>query len=493
MKDLKRKTVSGVIWSLFGRFGQQVTSLAVLFVLARLLAPESFGLFALAGVFTRLMMLLISSGLTSAIVQREELEDLHLDTAFWINFVLAIVLMALLISGSGFIAEFFGEPLLSPVVKWLSLTVLLGGLTQVQTQILTRHMSFDSLSKRLLIAAPISGVIGVAAALAGLGVWSLVIRDLSFQLVMLIVLWRVSSWRPGLGVSLSHARELFSFGASQMGSNVVTFLRTQGVVLIVGSLLGSTALGFYHLASRLYTILISTVSNSVGRVAWSLFSRLQSRFPELKQAFFSVIRFSTILSWPLFLGLLVISSVLMPVAFGESWRPSVPVLQALSILALLQSITIPMSSLFVALGKPELRLQLVSLETVFGLAGSLLAVRFGVGAVAWALVVGAVVVTPIYFRNVRSMIGLNFKDYLGRIWPAATAALIMSSCVYGAVIYLSAVYSPEVTLVACVVLGGLVYALVLLFLDRSVIADIRKLTTLLKPAREPANADGSKQ
>jgi hypothetical protein len=128
-------------------------------------------------------------------------------------------------------------------------------------------MSFASLSKRLLFAAPISGIIGVSAAFSGLGVWSLVIRDLSFQLVMLIALWRVSSWRPGLGVSLSHAKELFSFGVSEMGSNIVGFLRTQGVVLIIGSVLGSTALGFYHLASRLYTILITSVAVSrPGRV-----------------------------------------------------------------------------------------------------------------------------------------------------------------------------------------------------------------------------------
>jgi len=490
--DLQRKTVSGVVWLLFARFGQQLTSLAVLFVLARLLAPESFGLFALAGVFTRLAMLLISSGLTSAIVQREALEELHLDTAFWINFLLAIILMVLLISSSGFIAEYFGEPLLSPVVKWLSVTILLGGLSQVQTQILSRHMSFDSLSKRLLIAAPISGIIGVTAAFSGFGVWSLVIRDLSFQLVMLVVLWRVSPWRPGLGVSLSHARELFSFGVSQMGSNVVRFLRTQGIVLVIGSLLGSTALGYYHLASRLYTVLFDTVSQSITRVAWSLFSRLQSRLPELKQALFSVIRFSTILSWPLFLGLCVTSTVLIPVAFGEAWRPSVPVLQALSIAALLQSMISPLSSLFLALGKPELRLQLWSLETVIGLTGSLLAVRWGVGAVAWALVVGAAVVVPLFFRHARKLIGLDFKVYLAGVWPAATAALVMASCVYVAVIYLSEIVSPLVTLVACLALGGLVYALVLFSLDRSVIADIRKLATLLKPAHEPAVADGSK-
>jgi PST family polysaccharide transporter len=438
------------------------------------------------------MMLLISSGLTSAIVQREELEDLHLDTAFWINFLLAIILMVLLISSSGLIADLFGEPLLRPVISWLSLTVLFGGLTQVQTQILTRHMSFASLSKRLLFAAPISGIIGVSAAFSGLGVWSLVIRDLSFQLVMLIVLWRVSSWRPGLRVSLSHARELFSFGVSQMGSNIVGFLRTQGIVLIIGSLLGSAVLGYYHLASRLYTLLIETVTQSVGRVAWSLFSRLQSRLPELKQAFYSVIRFSAILSWPLFLGLCITSAVLMPVVFGESWRPSVPVLQALSILALLQSITIPMSSLFVALGKPALRLQLLTIETVLGLTVSLLAVRWGIGAVAWALVAGAAVVIPIFFRHARNMIGLNFKLYLGEIWPAATAALVMMGCVYGALIYLAEGFSPEVTLLTCLALGGLVYASALFFLDRSVIGDIRGLMILLKPAGEPTVHDDSK-
>jgi PST family polysaccharide transporter len=489
MKDLKRKTVSGVIWSLFARFGQQLISLAVLFVLARLLAPESFGLFALAGAFTRLSMLLISSGLTSAIVQKEELEGLHLDTAFWINFLLAAVLMVLLISFSGLIADSFAEPLLGPIIGWMSLTILLGGMTQVQTQILTRNMSFASLSKRLLFAAPISGVIGVSAALSGLGVWSLVIRDLSFQFVMLIVLWRVNPWRPKFRVSLSHAWELLSFGASQMGSNVVEFLRTQGVVLIIGSLLGSKVLGYYHLASRLQTLLINTLSQSVGRVSWSLFSRLQSRQRELKRAYLKIVRFSTILSWPLFLGLCVIASMLMPVAFGESWGPSVPVLQALSILAFFKSATIPMSALFVALGKPGLRLTLLAFETVLGLGGSLLVVRWGVGAVAWALVASAVVITPLYLRNAHRMMGLQQVGYLRQIWPTATAALIMMSSIYGTSVYLLGVLSEEVTLFVSVALGVILYSLIMLLLDRSVIGDVRELVALMKPARYAGVAD----
>jgi PST family polysaccharide transporter len=489
MKDLKRKTISGVIWSLFARFGQQVTSLAVLFVLARLVAPESFGIFALAGVFTRLSMLLISSGLTSAIVQREELEDRHLDTAFWINSILGIALTGVLIGFSGVIASMFDEPSLAPVIKWMSLTVLFGALTQVQTQILTRKMSFDSLSKRLLIAAPISGIIGISTAISGLGIWSLVIRDLSFQLVMLAVLWRVSSWRPGFDFSLRHARELFSFGASQMGSNFVGFLRMQGVVLIIGSFLGSTVLGYYHLASRLYLLLVQTVAQSVGRVSWSLFSRLQSRMSELRQSYISVARYSSILTWPLFLGLFAIASVLIPVAFGETWRPSIPVLQALSIVALLQSVYIPMSSVLVALGRPALRLRLLAVETVLGLAGSLLVVKWGIGFVAWALVAGAALVISKYAHNVQMLTGVKPGLYLRQIWPAATAALIMSGCVLVAVNRLSGAMPQHMVLLSCIVLGALVYTLALIALDRSVISDAGKIAGILKPSREPAEAE----
>jgi PST family polysaccharide transporter len=375
----------------------------------------------------------------------------------------------------------------------MSPTILLGGLTQVQTQILTRHMAFDSLSKKLLFAAPISGIIGVWAAISGLGVWSLVIRDLSFQLVMLIMLWRVSSWRPGLGLSLRHAKELLFFGASQMGSNVTEFLRTQGIVLIIGSALGSTVLGYYHLASRLYTLLINTVSQSVGRVSWALFSRLQSRLRELKRAFLSVIRFSAVLSWPLFLGLCVISSVLMPVAFGSSWRPSVPVLQALSILALFQSITIPMSSLFIAMGKPWLRLQILVVETVLGLAGALLVVRWGIGAVGWTLAAAAALAIPLCFRNAYRMIDIDFNGYFGQIWPIAVAALVMMGCVHGAVNYLSELVAPSVVLLAGIALGGIVYISVLLLLDRSMFADIREISGHLRPARKPAVHNASKR
>src|SRR5688572_7347173 len=176
--SLRQKAAKGIFWSVIQKWGRAAISILTFVVLSRLLAPEAFGLVALATVFTVFMELFLDQGFGAAIVQRSELEPEHLDTAFWINIVTGILMTIGLIAASGFIASIFEEPRLAPVLRWLSIIFILSSLSSTQISILQRKLAFKSLATRSLVATAVGGVVGMTMAFAGFGVWSLVGQDL---------------------------------------------------------------------------------------------------------------------------------------------------------------------------------------------------------------------------------------------------------------------------------------------------------------------------
>src|SRR5688500_2414099 len=243
--SLRQRAAKGIFWSVIQKWGRAAISILTFVVLSRLLAPEAFGLVALATVFTVFIELFLDQGFGAAIVQRAELEPEHLDTAFWINILTGILLTVGLIAASGLVAATFDEPRLAPILKWLSFSFILSSLTSTQVSILQRKLAFTNLAARSLIATVVGGVVGISMAFAGFGVWSLVGQDLASGVAGVIVLWHASDWRPGFKVSMRHYKDLFSFGVSIVGNHALTVLLRRSDDLLTGFFLGPVLLVFY--------------------------------------------------------------------------------------------------------------------------------------------------------------------------------------------------------------------------------------------------------
>src|SRR3990172_10158551 len=183
-------TVRGLFWSGLQRTGGQAIGLATFIVLSRLVPPTDFGILALANVYLLVVLLFVEQGVNQAVIQRHSLSPEHLDAAFSVSLALAILLMLLTIALAGSLAQVFHEPTLEPVLRWLSLTVLLSGLRATQTAILHRQLRFRELAVRSTVAEGIGGVVGIGMALAGMGVWSLVGQAVARGLAGGVVLWR---------------------------------------------------------------------------------------------------------------------------------------------------------------------------------------------------------------------------------------------------------------------------------------------------------------
>ena len=477
--NLRQKVANGVVWSAIQRWGREIISFLILVVLSRLLDPEAFGLVALALVFTAFAQIFLDQGFSAAIVQRANLERGHLDTAFWISVLTGTLLTAVGIAASGWVAAFFQEPRLGPVLSWLSISFIFSALSSTQIAILQRAFAFKSLAARSMTAKTVGGIVGVSLAFNGFGVWSLVAQRLAAGLAGVIILWRSSAWRPGFNVSIKHFTELFTFGASILGTNIFQVFVRRSNDCLIGYFLGTTLLGYYTIGYRFLLVITRLVTGVTNAVAFPAFSRLQHNPQRMRRAFYSVTQYTSLLAFPVFLGLAVLAPQLIPAVFGDKWAPSIPVMQVLALMGILQTVLVFNGSVMKASGKPSWQLGITLLNALGSVIGFFLAVRWGIVAVAYSFVIVGYLLAPISCVAVRRQIHIDFRTYLGHFVAPLAASLIMVAAI--AAVKLSIEHhalNPYMQLSIYFMAGVLTYLTVIVLTARSLSREVLDLVRL---------------
>ena len=461
--NLRQKIVKGVIWSVIQSWGSRVVSLIVFFLLARLLEPEIFGVVALAGVFVAFMDVFIDQGFSTAIIQRHQLEVGHLDTAFWINVTIGLILTVFGITAAGSVANFFGQPQLASIIEWLSTGFFLNAFSSVQDAILQRKFAFKALAVRSLLAGIISGVVGVTMALMNFGVWSLVAQLLTHQLSRGVVLWWASDWRPGFNVSRRHFSELFSFGINIVGIRIFDFINSKSDDLLIGYFLGNVALGYYTIAYRLVSVIID-LTRSISQVAMTGFSALQQEPERLQRIFYVATQLASFIAFPVFLGLAALSPALVRSLLGIQWLLSIPIIQILALSGILQTINPFNTAIIAAMGKPLWSLKINVMNSICNVVAFALVVQWGVITVAAAYVICSYLFLPIYLWAVRELIYIKAAIYFRQFTAPLIASLAMVAVVLGTQDSLGNFVGTQALLAICIVIGTLVYTLLIMLL-----------------------------
>jgi PST family polysaccharide transporter len=394
----------------------------------------------------------VDQGFSPAVVQRGELDREHLDTAFWTGIVTGAVLTALCAGLADPIARGFGDPRLAPVLRWLSLGFLIRGLSSTQQALLIRRLRFKQLAMRTLVAELCAGIVAVSLALAGYGVWSLVGQSLASGVFGVITLWGVSGWRPGFGFRWSHFNELSLFGANIVGFKLLTLLSQRVDALLIGSFLGASALGYYVVACKIYNSITKALTGVMDSVAFPIFSRLQGEPERMRRAFYEATQLTSLVTLPAFLGLAVIAPDILPFAFGEQWGPSVPVMQVIACVGVLDSLMGFNGSVLKAVGKPSWRLGIAALEAATTSLAILLVVREGITAVALASGAVSVALYPVGFSAVRRSIGVEARRYAAQFAGPLLAALLCAGAALG--VRLAAESLPVVLRIGLSILAG---------------------------------------
>lgn len=469
---LQAKVVKGLLWTSTRHWGRQGISFVIFVILSRLLEPAAFGIVALATIFTDFINLFLDMGFGLAIIQRTNLEKEHIDSAFWAGVFFGTIMMILGIFSSELIAGFFNEPELAPVIAWLSVGFWVFTFSSIQKAVLRRQLAFKVLAIRSIVAALVGGLAGVWTAFNGYGVWSLVVQNLVTAIVGAVILWRVSDWRPGFTFSKVHFFELFEYGLNIIGIKILEFFNKRSDDLLIGYYLGSTLLGYYTVAYRILLIFIKLFTGISTVVLFPAFSRLQNDSGKMRTALYKITKYTGFIAFPSFLGILLLAPELTAIFFGEKWLPSVPIIQILSLIGILHSVTLFNATVIKASGKPEWWLRIIGLTTLLNVAGFYIVVQWGIAAIAAAFVVVGYLTMPIALFAVRKLIDLELKVYFSQLVRPMIAALTMVIFVLGLKYFFSDPFSM-IEQLAIYILGGVsIYLLTIQIIAKSIYQEI---------------------
>jgi O-antigen/teichoic acid export membrane protein len=481
--NLRQKTIKGVIWSAIQSWGRQLISSFIFFILARILGPEAFGLVASAWIFLAFIDVFLDQGFSTAIIQRHEIEDEHLNTAFWINLLIGLSLTGLSFASAGLIAHLLKQPQLTEIIHFLSFVFVFSSLSGVQEAILKRKLEFKSLAIRELAAVSVSGIVGITMALRGYGVWSLVWQQLVNALVQVLILWWTSSWRPGLKISLHHFQDLFAFGISMVGIRLIDFLNRRADDFLISYFLGSVALGYYTVAYRLLLILLQLLSGVSSQVLLPSFSRLQLEPEKLRQAFYSVIQLTSIISFPSFIGLSVLAPEFVEILFGKQWLPSAPVMQILAFIGILESMYFFYTTVIMAVGESFERLRVDLINVIANLIGFAIAVQWGIVAVATSFVIRGYLLFPLALLLLRKLIHIEFKKFFSLLAPSLLASLIMSLGLFLVKEYLRSFMLLPFVVIISVIFGIIIYTSSIMLLSPKLFQEFLSLIKSVRSTR----------
>ena len=320
MDSLKNKTVKGVGWSAADAFlGHGVTFIVGL-VLARLLSPEEYGLIGIVTIFTTILVGVVDSGFSNALIRKSDVTDEDYSTLFIFNLSVSIAMFLLLFAVAPWISLFFDRPQLVELVRVMGLLLILQALSIVQYTILSRRLDFKTKTKASFISAIVSGVVGIVMAYMGYGVWSLVVQQLSRQLLYSGCLWFYNHWWPKLKFSLESLRYMWGFGWKLLLSGLLDNIWKEIYQVVVGKFYNPATLGQYTRAKQYASLFSSNLTTIVQRVSYPVLSQVQESKDRMVSAYRRVIKTTMFVTAITMISLGAISEPLIYCLIGPQWH-----------------------------------------------------------------------------------------------------------------------------------------------------------------------------
>lgn len=436
-KDIKKRTIFGMMWTAAEKFGSMAMSFISNLVLARLLLPEDFGVIGMLHIFIAISGAFMIGGFGDAIIQKKDTTHTDYSTVFIWNMVLSVFFYVIIFFASPAIARFYKMPSLCEVMRVYGLVLILVALSVVQNAILRKELKFKILSIRNLVASFCGLVVGIVMAYLGFGAWSLVASALVNQLMNVILIWRLSSWRPSLVFDKKSFKELFGFGGMLMLTSLVdkTYGNLQG--LLIGKWYSADELGYYTQARKLESVPTNTLSHIVTNVSFPVFAKLKEDKRKLLYGLRKNIKAITYLNFPLCILLMVIAKPLIEFLYGSKWDLSVTYFQLLCLSGMLYTMNALNGNIVKALGKGKLYFIIHIIQRVVGLLLMLAGIGFSVKGLLAAVVLSQFINYIIYSIANGKLLNYGIWQQFKDVFQS-----LLLSILVGVVVFLIGHYLP---------------------------------------------------
>lgn len=391
MSNLKQKTINGMVWSVSERLSLQIVHTIISIILARLLSPAEFGLIGMLLIFTSIAQSVLDSGFGSALIQKKDATQTDSSSIFFFNLIIGIVLASILFVSAPLIARFYQQPILTSLMRVLSLNMVINAFSLVQLSLLRKVMAFKKHFTVSITSVIISGICGILAAYKGLGVWSLVIQTLSNSLTQAMLLWILNNWRPTRQLSLNSLKSMFSFGSKLLIAGIIETIFKNIYQTFIGKTYSAQALGYYSRATTMESAASVATSMALGQVIFPAFSPFQDDNETLRKVHSKTLRMSMFLHVPLMIGLIAIAEPLFLFLLTDKWADSIPYFQLLCVVGLLFPMVVQHYNIFRIKGRTDLHLKLEITKYILTALAILVTYRLGILALLFGQICVAIV------------------------------------------------------------------------------------------------------
>lgn len=382
--DLKSRSIQGGAITIASQILKFVLQIGGTLFLARLLSPEDFGLIGMVAIILNFVELFKDLGLSTATLQKAEINHAQVSTLFWINVGLSIFISFLVIVLAPSITAFYSEPRLTWIVIALSGNFLLGGLTVQHLALLRRQMHFGIIARIEIASMSVGVAIAIASALLGGSYWALITWRIAQSITIVIGVWLSCRWRPGLPQWNSEIRSMLKFGSNLAAAGILNYFSRNADNFLIGRFWGAQQLGLYAVAYKLLLLPIEQINSPITNVALPTLSRLQNEPEKYTQYYYKALLIITTLGMPIVGFLFIDINKLIPLTLGQQWLDAVPIFQFLIPAAYVGTFNVATGWAFTSLGQADRQLKYVAIASISNVAIFLISVRWGTIGVAAA-------------------------------------------------------------------------------------------------------------
>lgn len=438
--SLTRQTISGIKWTSVASIITTVVQLLQIVILAHYLNPTDFGLMSIVMVVIGFSQLFIDMGMSGSIIHEKRISHLQLSSLYWLNICSGITVFLMVFSLAPFIANFYKEFQLTPLIQLLSLTFIASSFGNQYEILFQKELKFNVLAKVRIVSTLLSFCVAVSCAVYGYGVYSLVYASLfsSVASSLLYVVLGIRTHKPSFIFQYNEIKKMVSFGAYRLGGMILNYFNSQFDVILIGKLLGSESLGIYSIAKNLSMRPANVINPIVTKVTFPVMAQIQDDILKLKEIYLKTINYLSSINFPIYILIAILAEPITLILFGEKWSDSILILQILSIYRAIRSTTNPIGSLQLARGRTDLGFywnlalfMFIPLTIFFGSNWELYGIAYSL------LFLNTLLLIPNWYFRVKPLCAAGFSEYFRQIFKPLIISIIGGITGYGVNFFLN--------------------------------------------------------
>ena len=449
--------VSGVFWSLGERVIAQLVSFSISIVLARMLSPDDYGVVAILLIFISLADVFVSNGFGTALIQDKNADKDDFSTLFFCSLTVSIVIYCLLFLLAPFIADFYNDASIIPLMRVLAIRIPISAYNTIQRAYISRNMMFQKFFFVTLIGTTISAVIGIYMAFCGAGAWALVAQYLTNAVVDSITLSGMVEWKPTIVFKVDRARKLLSYGWKILAAEFVGTLFDQIQSLLIGKTFTAADLAYYNKGNQIPNMISSNINNSVMTVLFPAISNKGNDYKDIKNMSQRAVRMMMFIVFPLMFGLALVARPLILILLTDKWAESIQYMRVLSFSVAFSLVGNTGLQTIKAVGRSDLLLKIELYKKPVFILSLFIGMHFGVLGVAISATIYSFYAMVINFGAMGKIIQYTMFEQMRDLIDVGKLAVLMSGFVW--LVNLLNLTSNIADLILKCLVGGVSYIL----------------------------------